>query len=488
MLELSTDYPWVYTQFATNGFHTVRRSEKFWAGLWTDLIIEQVLMRAVKSRGGLTRGRGVSESVRVMWVNSMHRCASVHNAMCNLTGLQHRTSEQHIELGKSRIKRDNKDLKKIMNWFEIHNPFDANESLLRSLSTGLTVSHTMDVSCDEAEKVGYDIQSNLDGVCLEDAKIKRKDKVTTLDSLRPGVKSDKTTVHIDPNILFTRLTVIVQSEDDIDAQFFYELTPEPTTLFKDGFMRKSSKSVLRNSFLTKVFPAVTTDADVCVIDGGALLHKVIWLPKSTYGDVVEQYVNFVKIRYGGKYTTICIVFDGYVDHFSNKSEEQLRRSSVTSSNITIKENLDVTTTREAFLRNSNKKEQLIELLSRYLQAYGCSTTKSTGDADVLIVKKALEYATNMDVVVVADDTDILVLMMYHWTDNLKEMYFSTETTKKGNKKSLKWWNIRKLLEAQSLKKYLLFAHAWSGCDTTSATHQKGKPLYQSWNQTTTFAY
>ena len=37
-----------------------------------------------------------------------------------------------------------------------HNPFDANESLLcRSLSTGLTVSHTMDVNCDEAEKVGY---------------------------------------------------------------------------------------------------------------------------------------------------------------------------------------------------------------------------------------------------------------------------------------------------------------------------------------------
>ena len=49
-------------------------------------------------------------------------------------------------------------------------------------------------------------------------------------------------VHIDPNILFTRLTAIVQNEDDIAAQFYYELTPEPTTLFKDGLMRKSSKS------------------------------------------------------------------------------------------------------------------------------------------------------------------------------------------------------------------------------------------------------
>ena len=87
MLELSTDYPWLYAKFATNRYHTVRRSNRFWAGLWTDLIIEQVLMRTIKSRGGLTRGRGVTESVRVMWVNSMHRCASVHNTISNLTGM-----------------------------------------------------------------------------------------------------------------------------------------------------------------------------------------------------------------------------------------------------------------------------------------------------------------------------------------------------------------------------------------------------------------
>ena len=431
MLELSTNYPWVYTNFATHGFHTVRRSDRFWAGLWTDLIMEQVLMRALKSRG-LTRGRGVNESVRVMWVNSMHRCASVQNAMCNLTGLQHRTSEQHIELGKSRVKRDNEDLTKLMNLFEIHNPFDVTESLLKSLSTGLTISDMMDVNCDEAEKVGYAIQSKLDGVCLEEAKIKRKDKVTTLDSLRPGVKIDKTTVHIDPNILFTRLTAIVQSEDDVAAQFFYELTPEPTSLFKDGFMHKSSKSILRSSILNKVTHAVNTDADVCVIDGGALLHKVKWLPNSTYGNIAEHYINFVKIRYG-RYTTICIVFDGYNDHFSNKTEEQLRRTG----NININANMNVTATREAFLRNSNNKEQFIQLLSRHLQATGYSTAKSTGDADILIVKKALEYAAEVDVVVAADDTDILVLLMYHWTDSLKEMFFSTETKEKGKNKSLK---------------------------------------------------
>ena len=61
MMELETDYPWVYKNFTENGYHTIRRSNKFWAGLWSDLIIEQVMMRSLKSRGGITRGRGVTE-------------------------------------------------------------------------------------------------------------------------------------------------------------------------------------------------------------------------------------------------------------------------------------------------------------------------------------------------------------------------------------------------------------------------------------------
>ena len=54
----------------------------------------------------------------------MHRCVSVHNAMSVLTSLQLQTSLQHFELGQGRIKRDNDDLRKILHWFELHDPFD----------------------------------------------------------------------------------------------------------------------------------------------------------------------------------------------------------------------------------------------------------------------------------------------------------------------------------------------------------------------------
>ena len=59
MHELPDTNPSVYAKF-TQGYHVVRRSDAFWAGLPTDLVIEQELMRSVKSVGGLTRGRGMT--------------------------------------------------------------------------------------------------------------------------------------------------------------------------------------------------------------------------------------------------------------------------------------------------------------------------------------------------------------------------------------------------------------------------------------------
>ena len=54
MLQLETTYPWVYNNLSEHGYHTVRRSDRFWVCLWTDLVIEQVPMRALKSRRAYT--------------------------------------------------------------------------------------------------------------------------------------------------------------------------------------------------------------------------------------------------------------------------------------------------------------------------------------------------------------------------------------------------------------------------------------------------
>ena len=53
MSQLEEQHPDIYQQFQ-EGLHVVRRSDRLWAGLSTDLLIEQVLMRSMKTSGGLT--------------------------------------------------------------------------------------------------------------------------------------------------------------------------------------------------------------------------------------------------------------------------------------------------------------------------------------------------------------------------------------------------------------------------------------------------
>ena len=47
MLELHAGHPGLYEQFTEHGYNTVRRSDRYWAGLWTDLTIEQVMNDAL---------------------------------------------------------------------------------------------------------------------------------------------------------------------------------------------------------------------------------------------------------------------------------------------------------------------------------------------------------------------------------------------------------------------------------------------------------
>lgn len=233
-------------------------------------------MRSLKSRGGLTRGKGFTSSVRTLWLQSMHSCADIHNAMSEFTLNKHNTSDQHEEMGKSRIQRDYQDLQKILQWFETNDPFDSNRTELQSLSTGLIADDA--INCDEIEKIGSKIQSNLDGVAVVNASIKRKEQIKSLSTLKNVVRINNQNVSIDPALLFTRLIVIAERCADIKSYFDYELTPVPTSLFVDNFMRKPNKASLIETLLGKGYQLVA-ESDIVrtkynVVDGGALLRKV----------------------------------------------------------------------------------------------------------------------------------------------------------------------------------------------------------------------
>ena len=107
-------------------------------------------------------------------------------------------------------------------------------------------------------------------------------------------------------------------------------------------------------------------------------------------------------------------------------------------------------------------------MSVELESNAFHTLQSLGDADVLIVKAAIDYCSSQGVIVNADDTYILVLLMYHMKPDY-HVYFGPKIGKKFT-----ICRIQDLCEAEEMSPYILFAHAWARCDTTSAIHNKGK--------------
>ena len=104
-------------------------------------------------------------------------------------------------------------MRKILDWFELHDPLDTSHSSIRCLGTGLTAADEDCIKCDDAENVGRAVQMKLDNVYIENTKIKIPDYILTIEVLRPEVRGNKKLVHIDPSILFTRLTATAGPDD-----------------------------------------------------------------------------------------------------------------------------------------------------------------------------------------------------------------------------------------------------------------------------------
>jgi hypothetical protein len=287
--------------------------------------------------------------------------------------------------------------------------------------------------------------------------------IRTLEVLSTGISIEKEKVHVDPTLLFSRLLVILEREDSVKKYFSYELTPVPTSLFQDGMMRKATKSMLAKALTKDITTVPSYECPVFVVDGGALLHKVKWFPNVNFQKVLaDQYSKYLFEKYG----LCCIVFDGYDNGPCIRDHEHKRRSGKRSANVTVTTNSKVSVSLELFLKNGRNKSQLIELLSSQLAREGHDIRNSSGDADTLIVSTAIEYASkNKEVVVVASDTDILVLLMFHWTVNMKITLYSEK----------KQWKIEDVVKqaGEMIAQHILFIHAWAGCDTTSAIYGKG---------------
>lgn len=471
MQELETSNPQLFGQFASGKF-IARRSDRYWAGLAPDLVIETVLMKSLKTDGGLTRGKGMTELQRNIWTMSMPVLASVNDLMQKLTGLEYSSSEQHVTATAARIKRDTKDLLTFLEFLLENCPFTSSTEL-RSIGSGLIAQKG--VNAEDAKAVGELILQRMDGQSVESFSFRKKDKVVTLAS-DGNIRIDGEILHIDPALLFQRLSTAAHtSENDMAETLRYELCSYPPALFENsGIMRQPDKPALAKA----IWKEAKTDSihhlpvsdRVTVVDGGWLLQQVPWKIGDTYDSICDSYVSFVTRRC----TSPTVVFDGYSAGPTTKDATHNRRCKGSQHQvIDFSLGMKLQKKKEEFLSNSQNKQRIISYIGEKLRAKGFEVVHAKDDADYLIVKTAVTKAENSETIVLGNDTDLLILLLYHLPPNAKTLYFESSTNAK--EAITRFWCLNEVKKKMGeVSRLLLVGHALLGCDTTSRVFGLGK--------------
>lgn len=466
MKELEATHPDVHEAFLS-GHHVVRRTNEYWRGLSTDLTIEQTLMKSIKSTGGLTRGRGMDETQRALWVMSMPVCAEMNEALTVLTDDISSTND-HKELGRNRCVRDNQDIHKVISYISDRNPFMGDEGL-RNISTGQVADAS--VTAHMAKVVGDAIVTSIVQENALTFSYKRKNQIVNM-SAKSACQLKDTTIPVDPKLLFQRLTTVagVIMEESDDAME-YELCSFPPALFdSSGVPLEARKPAIRDAVCAFCKgSAERTDLpheDIAyVLDGGSLLHRLNWTRGLSIGAIVSESCKLVDSKYGSCY----VVFDGYNEEPSTKDVTHMRRNGSSGVRIAFDSKSVLQTTKELFLKHLSNKHSFIQHFGAALEQSGHTVIYSRQDADVDIVMTAIALSEDHNVAVIGEDTDLLCLLCAHFIESRKNVYFQSA------KQERRVYCVRQIqAHLGEHSRRLLFCHALLGCDTTSRLYGIGK--------------
>ncbi|GBM61436.1 hypothetical protein AVEN_179552-1 [Araneus ventricosus] len=229
------------------------------------------------------------------------------------------TSSEHVDTRPSRIARYNEDAAKLSQWLSEHNPFPKIDVIM-SIDSGIVGG--IEVNCHLSEEIRRYMISKMMGGKFENVKFKRKGKVVTHTSINSSVKICNISSVVDPYVLFHRLCMAKQSDDDLKAFFKFELSPFHILLFTGESMRKGTKSSLYTSFSPITEDVKPEGSQYVVVDGGHLLHKIVWRQQATFRAIADRYVQYLNNKYG---QDIAVIFDGFPDDDkkSTKNYERL---------------------------------------------------------------------------------------------------------------------------------------------------------------------
>ena len=135
-----------------------------------------------------------------------------------------------------------------------------------------------------------------------------------------------------------------------------------------------------------------------------------------------MYINHVIHRYGRP----TVLFDGYLNTPSTNDIIHTRKSGGSEVHF------DVTMALQKKI-NSQNKQRFIEMLGSRLEAVDYDVHHDKGDGNVLVVEKAVACVEKDNTAAIADDTDILILLVHHAERAVYNFWFHPNIKKESKK-------------------------------------------------------
>ena len=223
-----------FEKFIRRSFFIIRRTKKLFSGIWTDLVIEQTLMRLMQVKGGFICP-GITESTTTTFTAGMIAMQNVFHQIEQFCGITFTTSDENVDARKTHIERDTSDVEKLYTWFAKNDPFCENDSLV-ALNSGIV--GTSGINFHKAFQVSLEMLSKVLDLTFYSLPRKRKDTICSLADINSSLIVDKKRIAIDPLLLLQRMCISLANNQSLEEHLSFELTPFPLSLFTEEGMRK----------------------------------------------------------------------------------------------------------------------------------------------------------------------------------------------------------------------------------------------------------
>ena len=435
--------------------HVMRHKKGIWNGISSDMFIESTFMRYGHSKTGVI-GTTLKPETTKDWALSRHVCGKLLQDLSEIRGDRSKATQvqlAHKEETKARIEKDKKDRESIRQKLKdcIH-PLDSsvhpgelvNVSSGRLSSEKVNVHMTMELSLKQANEFQKSLPEGFWSSITR--------QIKTMSDVKRATRLANLEQTCDPEMIYSRALALQATSRKIDTQTLlsHELSSYPLSLFDDsGEMRLcSSKAVLKTKTHVEMLGKNISSLECRVLDGYAILWVIQWpsntgKEKAQVKDFIDSFVSF--ILYKMQEADIYLVFDRYLDYSTKTSTRQARGTGGCKTFQLLYASPLPTQTQ--VLNNSKNKKQLIALIveklierlteqddefQHKLVVTGqnpCPVELFNGlciqrqdlinnhkEADAIVVSHAIYVSTveGESVGVVADDTDIYIMLLYHY--------------------------------------------------------------------------